>query len=418
MVVKFKFNKKYTVKEFIYSGSKKHFISIKMKNFNWILLMFSMVVCNSSYAQAPWLSNSMNLEQIEQALKLYPAGFDNGEQRLKIMKSLDKIIDFCVRDNDRDEQKLKDIINFYRRQVDNGLQALEQTEVKEGVHIFKFYSSSLILKSPEGTIAIDFCQGPVGNDYKLESYSNEGEPETSDYFKTNFYLTKAQRDKLARLVDVCLITHPHQDHADYSLAKRMTEAGKPVVGPKQLKLKWEDLSRDIIVPDYYTVQKIGPCEILTQPGYQYKKAKKVANGDSYGVPTRYFSHVVESIRYLIRINGITFLQSAETQNEAYMWLEMAKDINWNVDVLISAGMLQGKRSVMKFLENNSVPYFNLPVHEYEITHTHGGQRAATRLEGENRKAFDNKMLMPLLWGENFLLTEDLLPRTYKHKKLE
>ncbi len=361
-------------------------------------------------------SDSMTLPQIEQSLKFFPPNFENGEQRLQIMESLDKIIDFCVRDNDRDEKKLEEIITFYRRQIDEGLQALEQTDVYEGVHIFKFYSSSLILKSPAGTIAIDFCQGPVGNDYKLESYSNEGEPETSDYFKTNFYLTTEQRDKLANLVDVYLITHPHQDHADYSLAKRMIQAGKTVVGPEQLKLKWEDLSPNIIVPNYYEIQKIGPCEILTQPGFQYKKSKKVANGDLYGVPTRYFSHDVESVRYLIRMNGITFLQSAESQTDAYMWLEMAQDINWNVDVLISAGMLQGGRSVMKFLENNSVEYFSLPVHEYEITHSNGGQRAANRLKGDNWIAFENKMLMPLMWGENFLLTENLLNRDFESGK--
>lgn len=359
------------------------------------------------------LSEYMTLVQIENALELFPPSFEFGKQRLQIMESMDKIIDFSVRDNDRDEQKLQEIVKFYRRQVDKGLQALELTDVKEGVHIFKFYSSSLILKSPQGTIAIDFCQGPVGNDYKLESYSNEGEPETSDYFKTNFYLTTEQRDRLANLVDVYLITHPHQDHADYSLAKRMIQAGKPVVGPEQLKLKWEDLSRDIIVPNYYEIQKIGPCEILTQAGFQYKKAKKVANGDFYGVPTRYFSHDVESIRFLIKMNGIVFLQSAETQTDAYMWLEMAQDINWNVDVLITAGMLQGGKSVKKFLENNSVNYFNLPVHEYEITHSNGGQRAATRLKDDNWTAFKNKMLMPLLWGENFLLTENLINREFK-----
>lgn len=364
------------------------------------------------------LSEYMTLVQIENALELFPPSFEFGKQRLQIMESMDKIIDFSVRDNDRDEQKLQEIVKFYRRQVDKGLQALELTDVKEGVYIFKFYSSSLIFKSPEGTVAIDFCQGPVGNDYKLESYSNEGEPETSDYFKTNFYLTSEQRNRLANLVDVYLITHPHQDHADYSLAKRMIQSGKPVVGPEQLKLKWEDLSQNITVPNYYEIQKIGPCEILTQPGFQYKKATQAANGEFYGISTKYFSHDVESIRYLFRMNGITFLHSAETQTEAYMWLEMARETDWNADVLISAGMLQGGRSVMEFLENNSVKYFNLPIHEYEITHSNGGQRAATRLKGENWSAFENKMLMPLLWGEKFLLTEILLNRDLKSKKNE
>jgi len=57
------------------------------------------------------------------------------------------------------------------------------------------------------------------------------------------------------------------------------------------------------------------------------------------------------------MNGIVFLHSDETQTNTYMWLEMAQEINWNVNVLISTRMLQGGRSVMKFLENNSVKLF-------------------------------------------------------------
>ncbi len=273
------------------------------------------------------LSDTMSLSQIELEMKNYPPRFEFGNQRLLIMESLDKIIDFSVRDDNRDEIKLKEIVSFYQRQVDQALSKLEKTKVNEGVHIFKFYSSSLILKSAEGTVAIDFCQGPVGNDYKLESYDNEGEPEKSDYFKTGFYMTTKQRDRLAKLVDVYIITHPHQDHVDYSLAKRMIQEGKPVIGPEQLTYKWSDLSRDIIVPSYNEVQKFGPCEIFSQSGYQYKRGKKLDNGEFYGIPTRYLSHDVESIRYLIKIGGIIFLHSAETQAEAYMWLELAKSIN-------------------------------------------------------------------------------------------
>lgn len=379
-----------------------------MENLKWILLLYTVLFCRFGYAQATWLLDSMNLEQIEQALKLYSPGFKNGEQRLNIMESLDKIIDFSVRDDKRDEGKLKQIVSFYRRQVDQALSNLEKTKVTEGVHIFKFYSSSLILKSAEGTVAIDFCQGPVGNDYKFESYANEGEPENSDFFKTDFYLTKEQRDRLANLVDVYIITHPHQDHADYSLAKRMIQSGKPVIGPEQLKYKWEDLAPVIIVPAYEMVQKFGPCEIFSQNGYQYKKAKKLENGESFGVPTRYLSHDVESVRYLIEIGGIIFLQSAETQTEAYDWLEKAARIGWKVDVVISAGMWQGERSVMKFLDDKHVQYFRLPVHEYEITHGNGGNRLAQLLKGENRVRFDQKRLMPLMWGEDFILTENIL----------
>jgi hypothetical protein len=53
-------------------------------------------------------------------------------------------------------------------------------------------------------------------------------------------------------------------------------------------------------------------------------------------------------------------------------------------------------------------YFRIPVHEYEMVHDGGGNRAAPRLEGAGRKAFEEHRLMPLLWGEDFLLTPGLM----------
>jgi hypothetical protein len=372
-----------------------------------LIFYFIILFCGQAFAQV----DTFTLAQIAQEMQKYPPRFEYGNQRVRIFESLDKIIDFTVADyclsSDR-SQRLKEIVAFYLKRVDQGLDALENTVVTEGVHVFKFYSSSIILKSAEGTVALDFAQGPIGNDYKQGSVGNEGEPETSDYFKTGFYLTPEQRDRLARLVDVYLITHPHQDHADYSLAKRMIEAGKPVIGPEQLKYKWEDLARGIIVPDYEAVQKFYPCEIFTQFGCQYSESRPAGESIRIAVPTYYLSRDVESIRYLVRIGGITFLQSAENHSEGYDWLEKATMLGWNVDVLMTAGAHQGYRSVMKFLEENKVNYFSLPIHEYEITHPNGGRRAAPFLKGNNRIAFDKKRLMALLWGEDFLLTRKMI----------
>jgi len=362
------------------------------------------------------ISTDMTLSQVEQAMKIYPPSFEHGEQRLQIMESLDKIINFSVSDNFSVNpesvrmgyaQRLKEIVTFYRKRVDEGLEALEKTRVTEGVRVFKFYSSSVILKSADGTIAIDFAQGPIGNDYKQRS--DEGEPEPLDYLKTGFYLTQEQRDRLANLVDVYLITHQHQDHADYYLAKHMIQAGKPVVGTEQLKYIWEDLSTGIIVPDFEKIQKYFPCEIFTQLGKQYAPAQiKTEKGEKFAIPSNDPSRYVESIRYLVKIAGITFLQSAEMHTEGYEWLEKAANFGWKVDVIFSAGSYQGERSVLKFLRDKQIQYFRLPIHEYEITHPNGGKRMAPLLKGDNREAFDQKKLMPLIWGENFLLTEEVI----------
>ncbi len=354
----------------------------------------------------PGLSSSMTWDQIDRAMGAYPPSFDYGDQRLMIMQSMDRLISFSVKhvpDEDRPKLKpeLEAMVKFYRRRVDRGLDALEKTRVGEGVHVFKFYSSSLILKSADGIVSLDFCQGPV---------NNGGEPEKSDAYQSGFYLTPRQRDRLARLVDVALITHRHHDHADYSLAHRLVAAGKPVIGPAQLKTHWPGLSDGITVPTYETVERFGPCEILTQFGYQYATSRPGPDGQRYGKhhpdgPDR----SSETVRYLFRLGSITFLQSAESHTEAHDWLQKAVDIGWNVDVLLKPGQYQGGRSVMRFLKGED--YFQLPIHEYELMHERGGNRTASLLQNGGRGAFDRKRSMPLLWGEDFLLAPHLVPVT-------
>jgi L-ascorbate metabolism protein UlaG (beta-lactamase superfamily) len=197
-----------------------------------------------------------------------------------------------------------------------------------------------------------------------------------------------------------LITHRHHDHADDSLAKRLVEMGKPVVGPAQLAQQWPDLAHGLTVPSYDQVQRIGPCSILTHFGYQYAASREDEDGQRVG------EHVAghperssETVRYLIQIGGTTFLQSAESHTEAHQWLSDANDQGWQVDVLLSPGQYQGARSVMKFLQKHE--YLRIPVHEYELMHYGGGNRTGQLLDGSGRASFDRHRSMPLLWGEDF-----------------
>lgn len=353
-------------------------------------------------AAADDLSSTMSWDEIHQAMENYPPSFDHGQERLKIMQSMDNLIRYSVKHvSDEDRPKLKpwleEMVEFYRRRVDRGLDALETTRVDEGVHLFKFYSSSVILKSGQGTVSLDFCQGPV---------NNSGEPEEADLYQSGFYLTPEQRDRLAALVDVALITHRHHDHADFSLARRLVAAGKPVIGPAQLKTHWPDLASGITVPEYETIERFGPCEIFTQFGYQFATSRAGPDGQRYGMhhpDGRERSS--ETVRYLVRLGRVTFLQSAESHTEAYDWLEKADSLGLHVDVLFKPGQYQGGRSVMRFLEGRD--YFQVPIHEYELMHHGGGNRTAHLLQDGNRNAFDRKRSMPLLWGEDFLLA----PRT-------
>jgi L-ascorbate metabolism protein UlaG (beta-lactamase superfamily) len=326
----------------------------------------------------PGLCPTMSWNEIHQAMERYPPSFENGDEQ------------------DRAKLKpwLQKMVPFYRRRSDRCLDALASTRVAQGVRLFKFCSSSVILKNAQGTVSLDFCQGPI---------NNGGEPEASDPYESGFYLTPTQRDRLAKLVDLALITHRHHDHADFSLAKRLVAAGKPVIGPAQLKRQWPGLAHGITVPQYNTAQRFGPCEIRTQFGYQYPVSQKGSDGERYGMhDADAIERSSETVRYLLRMGGITFLQSAESHTKAYDWLVEAEEQGWSVDVLFKPGQYQGARSVLRYLKGRD--YFQVSIHEYELMHHGGGNRTAQLLQGGARAAFDRKRAMPLLWGEDFLLT--------------
>lgn len=371
-----------------------------------IVLSVGMVSAISKWkdTNAVLLTDNMCFSQIQRAMDRYPPHFKFGNERSKILQSMDAMVSFSVKHDDYLRNKtyvnhLSDLSRFYRQQVDKGLDALEKTKVKKGeVYVFKFYSSSIILKSSEGIVAIDFCQGPVGN---------FAEPEETDYYKSGFYLTPYQRDKLAQLVDIQVITHWHHDHADYSLANRLRKKGKIVIATAQNSRYWLDKIQGITVPDYDKVQKFGCVEILAQKGYQYADTK-IENDLLYGFPSANTNDDSESIRYLIKMDGITFLHSAETYSDGYDWLKKASSMGWKVNVVLSQGLGQGERSVKRFINENPRKYFYIPIHEYELMHENGGNRTAIWLKDKNFDLFEKKGIMPLLWGENFCITKKLL----------
>lgn len=346
------------------------------------------------------LTDSMNFDQIALAMKAYPPQFAKfGDERLKIFESVDTLINFSVkhdsvRTNPVWVNNLQQMGEFYRNSIDRGLDALEKTKVTNGVFIVKLYSSSLVLKTKEGIVAVDICQGPVGN---------TNEPEFVDYYKSGIYMTNAQRDRLAKLVDVLLITHNHHDHADYSLSHRMVKMGKKVVGPKQLKEYWPEIASGITVPTYNTTQKIGQVDMITQFGYQYATLKKDSNGQTFGERSENKSSDAESIRYLFKLGGITFIHGAETYDDAYEWMTNTTKAGWSVDVVVSTGMGQGGRSVMKYFKDTKHQYIDLPVHEHELMHYNGGSPMALYLKDDYRTKFDQRKLVKLFWGESILL---------------
>lgn len=360
----------------------------------WHLIMPCLLsLAAATHAVSPPVpSDTLSLQQIAAALPVQPPAWDNPAARAPIFRSLDRLVTTRVwkEMTDDDREAIKPLIAFYRRRVDVGLDALQKTEVSEGIEIFKFYSSSLVFKTPVGTVAVDFCQGPV----------NSGKaPEQADYHRGGFFMTPAQRDRLAALVDVSLITHRHHDHSDYSLARRLLAAGKTVIVPAQLKTHWKGLADRLTVPEYGTVQQFGPVEILTMLGSQYSRNERRANGQRYGVPHATSpDYDSETVVYLFRLEDIVFMQAAENHVPCDDFLRRARDRGRKVNVCMSAGQFQGARSAHKVLART----FTLPLHDYEMTHEGAGNRTAHWFRDPAQ--ITEKRSMPLFWGEHFHLT--------------
>lgn len=361
---------------------------------HWICLLFMIMQAAALFAAAP--PARMTLPQIESALAAAPPALENGDARAAIAAALDQQVSIQVSKTMTDAERagLRPLLEFYRRRVDQGLDALERAKVTAGVYVFKFYSSSVVLKSAQGTVAVDFCQGPV---------NNAGEPEQRDEERTGFYLTPEQRDRLARLVDASITTHRHHDHADYSLARRLVAQGKPVIGPAQLKTLWKDLASGITVPEYGKAQRIGPLELYTMLGCQCSRNELDATGQRVGVPNAAGPDGdSESVVYLFRLGGKVFMQGAENHTPCAEWLQRGIELGFSPDVILSVGQFQGQRSADAVLSRRP-PAFHIPVHEYEFKHEGGGNRTTPWFTGAGRRAFDQHRAMPLFWGESYLI---------------
>jgi L-ascorbate metabolism protein UlaG (beta-lactamase superfamily) len=370
-----------------------------------LLLAFTSFFCLTRGQAAVPVSETMSLDEIARALEAYPPRWEFGDQRAAIMASLDRHVSVQIRQGwtEAEKAKLKPLHEFYLKRVDIGLDRLERARVTRGVHAFKFYSSSWVLKTAQGAVAVEFSQGPI---------NNGGEPETRDEYGSGFYWRPDQRDRLARLVDVSFSTHRHHDHSDYSLAKRLVAQGKTVIGPAQIKKSWKDFAGKITVPQYGTAQRFGPVEMFTFLGMQFSKNEPNGRGgERDGVPNKESpANDSETVCYLFKLAGITFITCGENHVPADEWLRRGAALGFKPNVRMSLGQFQGDRAMSAALKTMK-PVFRLPLHEYELLHTFGGNRTGYLMIGGNREAFDRRQMMPMLWGEDFLITDEMVAYT-------
>lgn len=93
------------------------------------------------------------------------------------------------------------------------------------------------------------------------------------------------------------------------------------------------------------------------------------------------------------------------------WLRKGVALGFKPNVRMSLGQFQGDRTMAAALKTMK-PVFRLPLHEYEMTHGFGGNRTGYLMIDSNRAMFDKRQMMPMLWGEDFLITDELVAFTW------
>jgi len=106
---------------------------------------------------------------------------------------------------------------FFLETMKRTVRAIEQTQVTEGMRIWKLYNHGFLVRTPSVSFVFDFVPGP---------------PRTEGFGLDHELLTR-----IADQADAAFISHRHSDHANREVARLFLGKGKPVIAPPGL---WAD----------------------------------------------------------------------------------------------------------------------------------------------------------------------------------
>ncbi|MFH1538869.1 MAG: MBL fold metallo-hydrolase [bacterium] len=252
---------------------------------------------------------------------------------------------------------------FFGERMKTFLEDFERTEVKEVVVIWKLYNHTEVIKTSETTIVIDLIQG----------------------FDQVFWPDESI-DRAIEGIDLLLITHEHDDHADLRVVKKFLDAGKKVIAPPGF---WEDeedakgITR--LRGDSLSFNEI---KITAFPAYQ----KLVPNNV-----------------YLLELkNGIKIMHLGD-DNETFRmgteWFRRFKNKPLEIDVLIPNCWSPNLALLTDFVK----PKIIISSHEHEIGHPPEGRRPYNfvySVLGQVSAASGVPFIVPM-WGEKTVFKPEL-----------
>lgn len=217
---------------------------------------------------------------------------------------------------------------FFTERMKAFLEDFERAEVSEGITIWKLYNHTEVIRTPETTVAIDLIQG----------------------FEQVFWPDESI-DRAIEGIDLLLITHEHDDHADLRVVKKFLDAGKKVIAPPGLWEGEEDakgITR--LRGDSLTFNGV---KITAFPGFQKLTPNNI---------------------YLLELGDGFKIMHLGDDNETFRmgveWFRRFKKKPLEVDVLIPNCWSPNLALLMKYVK----PKIIIGSHEHEIGHPPAGRR--------------------------------------------
>jgi len=262
---------------------------------------------------------------------------------------------------------------FFHARIEKVIKELEETEVLDGVRIWKVYDMGFIARTKTVTLAFDLVSGITSGSH-------------------DFAMNPDEIKRIVGQCDALLITHRHEDHAEMKVAEQFIELGLPVLAPEEV---WPDnpIHSKIIHPERIAekVQQLKlkkySLEMIVYPGHQMKS--------------------IDNNVYLVKTpEGITLVHIGDQINEGdfmidYDWIDQVAKNN-HVDVLMpNAWTMDIFRIVRGFN-----PELVVPGHELELGHTvwdrlpYWGDDEYLELNyGELKRSEYSVVVM--IWGESY-----------------
>jgi len=324
---------------------------------------------------------TMSLEQVAETLAANRAtshmGFAGDIMATERARALSQIDAHVYQYGPLDER----LASYYRRQIDKALTQIENTPApKQGVIIWKMYSSGTIIKSADGLFSMDLCEGPIQDNSKTPEQMNAmtkprytGGGEYQRIIKVALYWTPEQRVRLVRMLDVYFNSHRHYDHLSFPLIRDLLAAGKTVVAPTDVRKIYLDMkvpgAERIVVPKYSDDRKtqvndFGGLKTVVFFGYQdgYRPITK----DGY--PGLEFNpRAPQNNVYIFKTGGRKILANGDVRNydaEFLPWLISLIDTPWQPDTCLLVPYFRNAHRTIRILFDP----FIIPMHSLEFGH--------------------------------------------------